>query len=149
MYRHFQVLVGTYSTLLKPFLTPSYVILSPVVFCAATYTLILMGSRLDVVSFSMMSISLVVSLAMSLVWFHFGVELFKKSRSLKSREVALSRRVANSERSRVTKLSKIYWKSIPQMRIYFSDGSFFEDMTCLVILDFSVNQAVSLILMQA
>lgn len=149
MYRQFQVLVGTYNTLLKPFLTPSYVILSPLLFWAATYTLMLMGSRLDVVSFSMMSISLVVSLAMNLMCFHFGVELFKKSRSLKSREVALGGRVANSERSRVTELSKIYWKSIPQMRIHFSDGNFFEDMTCFVILDFSVNQAVSLILMQA
>lgn len=149
MYRQFQVLVGAYNTLLKTFLTPSYVILSPLLFCAATYTLILMGSRLDVVSLSIMSISLVVSLAMNLICFHFAVELFKKSRLLKGREAALGRRMRNSERSRVTKLSKIYWKSFPQMRIYFSDVNFFEDVTCFVILDFSVNQAVSLILVKA
>ncbi len=149
MYREFQVLVGSYNTLLKPFLTPSYVILSPLLFCAATYTLILMGSRLDLVSISIMSICVVGSLAMNLICFHFAVELFKRSRSLKQREVGLGKRIVSGERSRVTKLSKVYWRSFPQMRIYFSDGNFFEDMTCFVILDFSVNQAVSLILMKA
>lgn len=144
----FQILARIYNNMMQMTITPTYVVLSPLLFSTAVYSLVLLGTSIDMASLITLVITLSISMSQNFVGFYFAIQVFKESSSIFNRKLIFQNMKGNPKENRYfQKMVTRYWKSFPLIKIYFFHGSFFEDCTCLVLLDFSVNQAVNLLLL--
>lgn len=149
MHRQFQVLTEAYNNIMQKTITPFYLILSPTLFCVAVYTLMALGTNIDGMSLVTLIVIFGLALSQNFICFYFAIEVYKTSRSIHNKDGIIQRNPkTRSENDYSRKLFDRYWRSFPIAKIRFLDGNFFEDCTCLIMLQFSVDQAVSLILME-
>lgn len=150
MHRHFQILTDTYNKLVKMTIAPIILVLSPLLICATTYTLMILGTKIDALSLVALVTWFGIGLSHNFICFYFAVKVYKTSKSIVQKRTLFGYKQSNKWTSGYfTRLLKMYWRSFPQVRIYFWDGNYFDECTCLVILQFSVDIAINLILMDA
>ncbi len=122
--------------------TPTYVILSPLLFSVTVYTLISLGSSMDYSSIMVLIILLSIGTSQNFIGFYFAIQVYKESKPIVDRRLLFKRKGGL-----FAKMVTRYWKSFPVVKVHFFQGNFFEKCTSLVLFDFSVNQALSLVLM--
>ncbi len=151
MHRQWQLLIRTYNNLVKTTVALWTLVFSPALFCVSAYVLMAIGTGLDLMSLITLLVLFGIAMSENLICFYFAIQVYKISRVIvRKRYLSLDNHFCKQNYNRrfpLAILLKRCWRSFPQMKIYFLDGNFFEDCTCLVIFQFSVEQAVSLILM--
>lgn len=146
MYREMQLMCGRYNSIHKSCFIPQTLIMGVSIYFVSLATLVSAWSNLDVKAVMIFSNSLGVGTGIILLCFHLATRLHEETKLfLKSRSHLHLTNCRSSKRGIVRR----YWKSFPVLKIYFFETNFFERETPLVILDFAMNLAVSLILLHS
>lgn len=147
MFREVQLLCCFYNDIHKKRIMPTYVLHWVLCSSVTLFTVVSKFVR-DPLAMLIFGNGLAMSIGTIMLVYHLPVKLFIESSNLmdskpysqwKKRSVAL-------EDQKIVQLTRRYWRSFPILKVFMFETNFFDSSTPLVILDFSINQAINLIL---
>lgn len=146
VYREIQLLCKLYGELFQNQLIGGYVLETPMVFVVCAYILIANWSQLPSVAKFVLANAVLMCIGIFLYVFHFAVKVYTESNTMK--KTACNGNLVTFTNGRGGKLAKRYWKSMPIVKVGIFNGNFFDEVTPLVILQFSVSTTTNLVLMK-
>lgn len=142
MYREVQLLCRLYNAVHQHHIIPGTLIIGIMLFTVCIYTLVSSWSQLDLKLLLIFSNALAIGTGVILFSFHLAARVNSES------EQFLRSGLTHAEWKGGKRwgILKRQWRSLPVLRIYFFEHSFFERMTPLVILNFAITISINLIL---
>lgn len=144
MYREIQLLCSLFNELHKLHVIPASILIAMVGTSVSLFMLVSRRVDKDFQITFLFGNCLVLGIAVILLGFHFAVKLYSDNRNL----LILQPYLRNTKTSTERRMMRKYWRSLPLLKIFFFQSNFFESTTPLVILDFSMNLAINLILLE-
>lgn len=146
IYREIQLICGLYNEYHKHTIQFGFVLMAPLTLAISAFLVI---SRWQVLSSMALVIFLnfvVTMAAIIMLIFRYAVKVHTSSKLI--RKVLCRRelvRLVHTEYGK-RRLNMKYWRSMVDLKVYFGGSNFFDRITCLVLLDFSIGLAINLIL---
>lgn len=149
MYREIQLLCAIYNELNKGGIIQAFILIPVVTLSVALTTSLGHFDQIDTVSFCAFMDAAGISLLWICTCFHFAMKIFARSEDILKKKLWSWNDSNPSENARngSTKIWKADWRSMPVVKIFFFGNNFFEKSTQLVILDFVINNTVTLMLL--
>lgn len=144
-FREINVLLNIYNDIASFYIMPAYILIGTTGFFFSLYAVVARLDELDIGTIAIFSSALAVSGAEVVGCFHWAKKINSDSKLMRKNAFPVNGTVVDWSLYK-RKMGKRYFKSFPELRVYFGNN-FFERVTPLVMLDFSINQALSLILM--
>lgn len=151
IYREIQLLFQCYNEISKGLLMPTIILYNILSLCVSSYPLISEYDKMEsIFTFFFLINILVVAIMVLFTCLGLPGEVYKTGKELvggvgiEANVDYLRNRVGCCREVRIVKK---FWKSCPNVKIFFFSSSFFERCTQLSILDFAINITVNLILL--
>lgn len=137
MYRNIQYICKLYNDFHKKCVIMGFIIYMPACVSVCVYLVAGRWNDLDIMSLLMFSNYAQAASVTIMLVFQYAVKVYMLSDSIKYNLPKGCRNVGSVKR---------YWKSFQVVKVNFFSNNFFESTTPMVIMDFSVNQAINLVL---
>lgn len=138
---------GLYNDNHKNTIQLGFVVMAPATLAISLFLVITRGDVLGAPALFIFSNLIATFGAMIMLIFQYSVKIYTTSKFV--REVILKQRTSmdgmQTRRKRKENLKR--WKRMPDMKPFFGESNYFDNLTCLVLLDFSIKIAINLILL--
>lgn len=145
--REMQCIAVAYNDLMKRSTVMAFVIMSPLMLFFGVYVII-GNEEIDIVSIVVGLNAIFLGLAINLTCFTFAQKFFLTSMKVKDKGRASLCGSMFGKRRQLRNIWTRYLKSVPAMKVYLFESNFFDAGTQGNLLQFSINQVISMVLMQ-
>lgn len=148
MFREIQLITWFYNDLHKLGIIPAILALFGSCLPVGISSIVSRWKYMDAQTAAYFGATTVMSAEVILLAFHLPLQIYATSKYLLVLVSQNSLGRPNLFRSKHDrKIMSRYWRSFPVLKIYFFQSNFFENNTPLIILDFTIDCAINLILM--
>lgn len=149
MFREIQLLCNLYNGIHQHQLIPGVMIITVLGASVSLFAMVSGSASMDVTTVLIFGNGFVNAIGTTFLCFYFAAKLFTESKELTIKHGCMEQGgelILAGEGVRQKRLLKRYWRSFPCLKIFFFERNFFECSTPLVILGFSMNFAINMIL---
>ncbi len=146
-YREVRLMCGLYNDHHKNTIQLGFVVMGPLTLSISLFLVITRWDILGAPALFIFSNLIGIFGAMIMLIFRYSVKIYSTSNTL--REVIFKQEIFkdNMQTRQKRKENVRRWKSMTDIKLYFGESSYFENLTCLKLLDFSIGMAINLILL--